>query len=274
MPELPEVETIRRGMETVLPGKTIDSVEINYAGTIKAPPYDELARLLPGMTFTGTGRRGKYLLLYLDDKSVIVVHLRMTGRLFFSEQQLQSDKHTHLVMNFTDGSHIYFHDVRKFGTIWWLPLSRLNEIKGLAALGPEPLSAQFNAEYFINKAKGRSTSIKALLLNQGFVAGLGNIYADEILHRSGILPTRPVNSLSEEEVKALVEAVRLVLSEAISRRGTTFSDYRDAAGLSGSFQNSLRVYQRHCEPCPSCGTAICRSVVAGRGTHFCPGCQH
>jgi formamidopyrimidine-DNA glycosylase len=163
--------------------------------------------------------------------------------------------------------------VRKFGTIYWLPANRICEIGGLASLGPEPLSSDFNLEYFNRQVERRSTSIKALLLNQTFVAGLGNIYVDEVLHKSCILPDRPANSLTGGERVVLIAAVREVLAEAISRRGTTFSDYRDAAGMSGGFQNMLQVYQRHREPCTTCGTCICRSVVAGRGTHFCPTCQ-
>jgi formamidopyrimidine-DNA glycosylase len=273
MPELPEVETIKRGLELVLPGKTIERVDINYAGSIKAPSCEELARQMPGLTFTGAGRRGKYLLLCLDDNSLLVVHLRMTGRFFFSESEIETDKHTHLIIIFKDGSRLYFHDVRKFGTIWWLPVSRACEISGLAALGPEPLSADFDVSYFNSKTDTRSTNIKALLLDQTFVAGLGNIYVDEALHKSGILPTRPAKSLSTRERKKLITSVQEVLLDAISWRGTTFNDYRDAAGMSGQFQNRLSVYQRHHKPCPSCGTCICRTVVAGRGTHFCPSCQ-
>jgi formamidopyrimidine-DNA glycosylase len=273
MPELPEVETIRRGLELVLPQRTIERVNINFTGSVKAPSSEEFARQLPGLTFTGTGRRGKYLLLFLDDKSVIVVHLRMTGRLYFSETKLSTDKHTHVVFTFSDGTYLYFHDVRKFGTIYWLPLNRICEIGGLASLGPEPLSPGFNLEYINNVVERRSTNIKALLLNQTFVAGLGNIYVDEALHRSGILPDRPANSLTCSEREALIAAIRQVLLDAISLRGTTFNDYRDAAGISGDFQNMLQVYRRHNHPCPNCGACICRSVVAGRGTHFCPTCQ-
>lgn len=274
MPELPEVETIRRGLATVLPSRVICDVTVNYSGSIKTSDSQSFRTGLSGRMVTGTGRRGKYLFIHLDDSSTIVIHLRMTGRLVFSETTLVTDKHTHVIFHFQDGSSLYFNDVRKFGTIWWLPDHRLTEISGLATLGPEPLSADFHFPYLNREVEKKTLSIKALLLNQTFLAGLGNIYADEILHRAGILPDRQSRSLSREERLALFEAVREVLDEAIEWRGTTMNDYRDAAGLSGSFQNRLRVYQRQNETCPRCGNIICRSIVAGRGTHFCPNCQY
>ncbi len=273
MPELPEVETIRRGLADVLPSRVISDVTVNYSGSIKNPDPAMLCSGLCGRMVTNIGRRGKYLFIHLDDGSTIVFHLRMTGKLVFSENQLPVDKHTHLIIHFQDGTALYFNDVRKFGTIWWLSDNRLSEISGLASLGPEPLSPDFHFPYLNCEVEKKTISIKALLLNQSFLAGLGNIYADEILHRAGILPQRQSRSLSREERLTLFGAIREVLTEAIEWRGTTLNDYRDAAGLSGSFQNKLRVYQRHNEKCPRCGNIICRSIVAGRGTHFCTGCQ-
>lgn len=274
MPELPEVETIRRGLEIHLPGKAIRSVDIRYAGSLKAPSADTLQAGLPGRRITGTGRRGKYLLLHLDDGSVIVVHLRMTGRLVYNEGEAECDKHTHLVFVFNDYSTLAFTDVRKFGTIWWLPGERLSEITALAKLGPEPLSADFHFPYLNREIEKRTINIKALLLNQEFVAGLGNIYADEILHCAGIQPDRPARTLEKPERQALFAAIREVLAEAIEWRGTTMNDYRDSFGSLGQFQERLQVYRRHEKDCSRCGTTICRTTVAGRGTHFCPGCQH
>lgn len=273
MPELPEVETIRQGLEQVLPGRVFASIDVHYAGSIKAPSVAEFTAQLPGHQVAATGRRGKYLHLYLDDLSVIVIHLRMTGKLIFSTTALARDKHTHVVFNFTDGTCLAFHDVRKFGTIYWLTQERLCEIKGLACLGPEPLGQDFCVEYMVSKFAKRKGSIKALLLNQEFVAGLGNIYADESLHRARIRPDRAAASLTTEEIKTLYQAVCEVLTEAIKCRGTTMSDYRDASGGYGQFQERLRVYQRTGQACLQCGTSIERIVVAGRGTHFCPSCQ-
>ncbi|MDW7651198.1 MAG: bifunctional DNA-formamidopyrimidine glycosylase/DNA-(apurinic or apyrimidinic site) lyase [Bacillota bacterium] len=274
MPELPEVETIRRGLNQVLPGRELADVNIRFAGSVKMPDVQTLCANLPGHRITATGRRGKYLLLYLNDDSALVIHLRMTGRLVFCEGAAECDKHTHVVFTFRDGSTLAFSDVRKFGTIWWLPQKRLAEIKGLAALGPEPLSADFHFPYLNTEIEKRTVAIKALLLNQEFLAGLGNIYADEILHRAGIQPARPARTLTKQERQTLFFVIREVLAEAIEWRGTTMSDYRDSDGSLGRFQERLQVYRRHEKECPRCGSIICRSTVAGRGTHYCPACQH
>lgn len=273
MPELPEVETIRRGLDQVLPGRMFARVDIRYSGSVKTPSAGELQTGLPGRQVTGTGRRGKYLLLFLDDGSALVIHLRMTGQLVFACRAIEPDKHTHLIFHFTDHTLLAFSDIRKFGTIWWLPYERVQEIKGLASLGPEPLSADFHFPYLDREVEKRTINIKALLLNQEILAGLGNIYADEILHRAAIAPDRPARSLTRGERQALFTAIRQVLEEAIEWRGTTMSDYRDSAGGCGQFQDRLRVYQRRNQECYRCGGKINRSVVAGRGTHFCPSCQ-
>jgi formamidopyrimidine-DNA glycosylase len=274
MPELPEVETIRRGLELVLVSRLVERVDLHYTGSLIEPSPAVFKENLPGHTFTGTGRRGKYLLLYLNDDSVMVIHLRMTGRLVFTVDEMETDKHTHMIIHFRDQSGLYFSDVRKFGTIWWLPLHRLNEIHGLASLGPEPLSPDFHFPYLNREVEKRTVNIKTLLLNQTFVAGLGNIYTDEILHHSGIRPDRIARSLTRQERLTLFHAIGEVLEDAISWRGTTLNDYRDAQGQSGQFQEKLRVYQRHNLFCARCGGVISRTVVAGRGTHFCPCCQH
>ena len=274
MPELPEVETIRRGLDQVLPSKIFSAVNIGYGGSVKDPDTDEITTHLPGRCITGTGRRGKYLLVYLDDQSAIVIHLRMTGRLVYAQGAAKTDKHTHVVFSFADGSTLAFSDIRKFGTIWWLPVDRLADIKGMATLGPEPLSADFHFPYLNTEVEKRTVTIKALLLNQQFVAGLGNIYADEILHRAGIQPGRRARSLTKAQRQSLFTTIREVLDEAITCRGTSMSDYRDSAGALGEFQDRLQVYGRNNEECLRCGEKICRIVVAGRGTHYCPGCQH
>ncbi|MCW3490883.1 bifunctional DNA-formamidopyrimidine glycosylase/DNA-(apurinic or apyrimidinic site) lyase [Dethiobacter alkaliphilus] len=274
MPELPEVETIRCGLEQVLPGRVFAAVEIGYGGSIKDPAAADVMTRLPGKRVTGTGRRGKYLQIFLDDDSVLVIHLRMTGQLVFNEGAAVTDKHTHVVFSFTDGSTLAFSDIRKFGTIWWVPISRLDHIKGLATLGPEPLSGDFHFSYLNREVEKRTVTIKALLLNQQFLAGLGNIYADEILHRAQILPQRKARSLSRQERQHLFSAIRDVLAEAIECRGTSMSDYRDSAGALGEFQNRLQVYGRRDQDCPRCQKKISRSKVAGRGTHYCTSCQH
>ncbi|NLM46998.1 MAG: DNA-formamidopyrimidine glycosylase [Firmicutes bacterium] len=273
MPELPEVETIRSGLECVLPGKKVAAVEVRYPQAVKTPTAQELQEKLPGRTVNAVRRRGKYLQIFFNCGTVLVVHLRMTGRLLFSPAPQNWDKHTHVLFYFCDGSVLAFHDVRKFGTIYWLTPDRFSEIHGLHTLGPEPLSADFTACYLQEQAKRRKTSIKSLLLDQRVVAGLGNIYADEALHRAGIRPDRPATSLGAGEITALHRSIRAVLQEAICFRGTTMSDYRDAAGREGGFREHLRVYRRSGLPCPCCGQTIVRTVVGGRGTYFCPRCQ-
>ncbi|MBT9142238.1 MAG: Formamidopyrimidine-DNA glycosylase [Dehalococcoidia bacterium] len=273
MPELPEVETIRRGLEQLLLGREFAAVEVCYQGSLKRPTAEELQQKLPGRRVTSIGRRGKYLLLHLHDDTILVIHLRMTGQLVFSSAAVSVHKHLQLIFSFTDGSCLAFSDIRKFGTIWWLTMECLAELKGLSSLGPEPLSADFHFPYLDREIEKRTINVKALLLNQQFLAGLGNIYADEILHRACVSPERSSRSLTRSERLALFAAIRSVLEEAITRRGTTFSDYRDASGAAGSFQEQLQVYGRRNKPCRRCGQTIERKVVSGRGTHFCPVCQ-
>jgi formamidopyrimidine-DNA glycosylase len=272
LPELPEVETIRRGLEEVLPGLIFAAVEIISPGPLKDLPAEQFAGSVAGKKVLGTGRRGKYLLLDLDDGSGILIHLRMTGRLVFSRHQQQSDRHTRLLFHFTDGSSLSFSDVRKFGTINLLPAGDRCH-PGLSALGPEPLSGDFNFPYLDRELERRVVSVKALLLDQRVIAGLGNIYADEVLHRAGIRPERRARSLNRKERLALFRSIREVLEEAICCRGTTMSDYRDATGSAGTFQERLQVYGRKGRPCLRCAASVCHSHVAGRGTHFCPVCQ-
>jgi formamidopyrimidine-DNA glycosylase len=274
LPELPEVETIRRDLEIALVGRDILGVEVFFAGSVACPSSEIFATGLVGRRFTGAGRRGKYLLLYLDDHSVLVVHLRMTGRLLLFTEKPCLDKHSHLLFKLSGQATLLYHDVRKFGRFWWLPAQQLEQIKGLAALGPEPLSPAFHFPYLDREAEKRTVTVKALLLDQTFLAGLGNIYTDEILFACGILPGRSARSLSRTERRALFDAIRHVLQEALAWRGTTLSDYRDASGETGLFQNRLNVYGRHKQECPRCSQAVCRSVVAGRGTHYCSHCQH
>ena len=274
MPELPEVETIRRGLEQQLLGREFAGVEVCYQGLLKRPRAEEIQQQLPGRRVTSVERRGKYLLLHLHDGTTMVIHLRMTGQLVFSGEAATVQKHLHLIFFFTDGTSLAFSDIRKFGAIWWLPKESLAELKGLSALGPEPLSADFHFPYLDREVEKRTVSIKALLLNQQFLAGLGNIYADEILHRAQVSPERPSRTLTRTERQVLFAAIRSVLKEAIVKRGTTVSDYKDASGAPGSFQEQLQVYGRRSQPCRRCGQTIERKVVSGRGTHFCPACQH
>lgn len=276
MPELPEVETIRRNLNEAVSGLSISAVEVRSPHCLAmetefAP--DLFAHALEGRSFTGFDRRGKYLLARLSGGAALAVHLRMTGRLVHvpagaPEPAGLSPRHVHLILHLSDGGRLIFYDPRKFGRVH---LGRLPG--GLQALGPEPLDPGFTAGVLAGILRGRRAGVKAVLLNQAALAGLGNIYADEALHRAGIHPARRADRLSRREVERLWVAVRAVLSEAILHRGTTFSDYRDGRGEPGGFAALLQVYGREGRPCRRCGRAIERIKVAGRSSRFCPGCQ-
>jgi formamidopyrimidine-DNA glycosylase len=286
MPELPEVETIRRVLARKLTGRRILDADLRapkLAATrlnrsLAAQAHSLEARL-QGRRITGVRRRAKYLLVDLD-RGVLLVHLGMTGQLFAARAGERPaaglpalpDKHTHLILDLTGGWRLYYRDIRKFGRLHWLE-DRAEEARVLGALGPEPLGAEFTPAILSGGLKGRTASIKALLLNQRLVAGLGNIYADEALFRAGIAPRTRGGRLGPARILRLHAAVREVLTEAIRHRGTTMSDYFDPESRKGGFQDRLRAYGRTGEPCPTCGAPIARAVVAQRGTHWCPKCQ-
>lgn len=273
MPELPEVETVRRTLlEGGLVGRRILRVSVLHPDAVRHPGPASFASDLEGQAITGIGRRGKYLLLELAD-GLLVAHLRMTGRLWLSEPDAVALSHTHVVLDLDDGRQLRFRDVRRFGGFHLV--SRLDDPsapRGLRELGPEPqdLSEQALAEACLRHPR---LAVKGLLLDQRVVAGLGNIYVDEGLHRARVHPLRTCDSLSPKELSAIARALREVLAQALANRGTTFLDFRDGAGEPGAFQEFLRVYRREGLPCRSCGAPIAKSRVAGRGTHFCPQCQ-
>ncbi|MQL52792.1 bifunctional DNA-formamidopyrimidine glycosylase/DNA-(apurinic or apyrimidinic site) lyase [Desulfofundulus thermobenzoicus] len=273
MPELPEVETIKRSLEKSLPGLVIEKADIFLPKIIKAPGPEEFCREVAGKTIRKVDRRGKYLLINLSDGLVLAVHLRMTGRLIYSGREAPVPRYTHLILHLDNGHRLYFADMRQFGRLWLVPESGLSAISGLAGLGVEPLSPAFTPDYLAEKLRGRHTRLKPLLLDQRFIAGLGNIYADEALHRAGLHPLREAGSLSAAEVETLYRVIREVLEEGIKCRGTTVRDYVDGTGRAGTFQNKLRVYGRSGLPCPRCGETITRIKTGGRSACFCPGCQ-
>jgi formamidopyrimidine-DNA glycosylase len=273
MPELPEVETIRRDLENLIQGKAIKDIRLYYDGFIKYPGKDEFVANLTGKKVRATGRRGKYLFLHLSEGFSLVVHLRMTGRILYHPQGAPPDKHTHGVFLFAGGGELHFHDVRKFGTMWLITSETLCCITGLAALGPEPLEEEFSAGGLCQQCQKTRSSIKSLLLSQKAAAGIGNIYADEALFRAGLNPERPADSLNRGEVEKLWAAIREVLQEGLKARGTSMRDYRDATGSSGSFQDFLKVYGHKGKPCPRCGCMIERKKIVGRSSHYCPACQ-
>ncbi len=280
MPELPEVETIRRVLQDVLPGRCITAVSSCQPRMLRGQAPQAFEDGLVGRRVEAVDRRGKFLLIRLDRKTLLV-HLGMTGQIFAcSDDDGASvptlrpglpDKHTHLRMKLTHGLQLYFRDARMFGR--YALIDAEEEQALFRRLGPEPLGTRFTARELFERTRGRRTSIKALLLDQRAVAGVGNIYADESLFRAGIHPETPAGDLTPEQARKLLRAIRRVLREAIHSGGTTFSDYLDPRDRRGTFQRKLHVYGRQGEPCFRCGGLIQKSVVAQRGTHFCPRCQ-
>lgn len=274
MPELPEVETVRRSLLPVVLNKRIESVEVYTKRVLQNRLDQEFKELLEGRSFRDLRRRGKYLIFSLEDDLELVAHLRMTGRLiYYSNADIPLAKHTSAVFHFASGDELRFEDVRKFGTLDLVPAGSYETIKGLDTLGLEPLDEEFTLDHFASLLQGKKTKIKALLLDQTKVAGLGNIYVDESLFQAGIHPERSADSLTPEETDLLHKAIKEVLKSAIAHQGTTFRDYRTGFGQEGSFQNRLQIYGKKGENCPRCGVKLEHKKVAGRTSHFCPACQ-
>jgi formamidopyrimidine-DNA glycosylase len=223
--------------------------------------------------FVDIVRRGKYLLFRLSDGYTLVVHLRMTGQLRFATCEEDVPRHTHIVLDLSGGHQLRYTDIRQFGFWFFARNEEIAQVAGLDKLGPEPLEDDFSVAYIMDRFLGRRGKLKAMLLDQTFVAGVGNIYADEALFMARLHPLRTPDSLTQDEVERLRSALRDVLAAGVKLRGTTFSDYVDGLGLSGSFQNQLLVYGRTGQPCRGCAGVVERIVVAGRGTHICSRCQ-
>jgi formamidopyrimidine-DNA glycosylase len=265
MPELPEVETIRRSMLS-LQGVCVGGIQIERADIIREQAF--APELLIGQAWQAVERRGKFLSFIFAADRVMTVHLGMSGR-FYIASALPEEKHIHLVIRLEDGSLLIYQDPRRFGGIWFTSGPSGN----VAALGVEPLEAAFSAAYLRQTLKGRKAAVKNLLLNQRLIAGLGNIYADEALFAAGILPDRPGGDLKAAEIRRLRQAIVQVLTDSITARGTTFRDYRDGWNQAGSFQQQLKVYGRDGKPCALCGTVIQMVRIGGRSSHYCTGCQ-
>lgn len=270
MPELPEVETIRRSLVPHLVGDEVRAVPLLDTHAVAEPSPDAIAGLLPGQRISAVERRAKYLVFALDTLN-LVVHLRMSGRLKLTKP-VEDMRYLRAQWNLTSGHVLCFYDVRRFGRIWLVDDARLAEL--FAPLGPEPFDPNLTAEVLAERLGRRTTSLKSILLNQHFIAGLGNIYVDEVLFACKLHPRMPADSLDEEQVAALLNTTRRILRAAIANGGTTFDAvYSDAEGRPGRYREHLAVYRRAGEPCLNCGTPIARIVVAQRGTHVCPRCQ-
>jgi formamidopyrimidine-DNA glycosylase len=266
---LPEVETIVRGLARAVTGKRIDRVELRLPKMGIAPPGVDFRASVAGQRITGVTRRGKYALLGLESGHTLVTSLRMTGRLIVAKAGQPESPGTHLVLWFTDGRRLDFADVRTFGR---MRLAEPGEPWD-RELGVEPLSSGFTQEGFIGMLSGRTTPVKAFLLDQRRIAGIGNIYACEALWEARIRPGRPAKALTKPAARRLHGAIVDVLHRAIEMRGTSVDDYVDAEGLRGGFQNVLSVYGRLGKPCLRCGAPIVRTVLAQRGTWWCRNCQ-
>lgn len=273
MPELPEVESVRRTLLPHLQGRRISGVTLYKPGQIRYPEPEAFVAQISGAEITGISRRGKYLLLELDGRRQLIAHLRMSGRLYISDPASPLAKHTHVVYDLDDGRQLRYTDMRTFGGFHLLGPAGEGAPEGLLRLGPEPMDPACSAEYLHQAMASRRGKVKALLLDQHLLSGLGNIYADETLFLSGIHPERPGASLSLADCERLRQALLDVLGRAIAKRGTTFSLYVDGQGRAGDFYEDLQVYGQDGTPCRTCGTIIRKIRVGGRGTHFCPHCQ-
>ncbi|MEL7329991.1 MAG: DNA-formamidopyrimidine glycosylase [Cyanobacteria bacterium J06634_6] len=294
MPELPEVETVRRGLSRVSLNQPVRGGEVCLDRIIAYPEQaDAFLDGVVGSKIDSWHRRGKYLMAKLvspgqsttestkggesasESTGWLGVHLRMTGQLLWVSQQEPVQKHCRARLFFDDDRELRYVDQRTFGRLWWVPPSAPIEtvMTGLQRLGPEPFSDDFSAEYFIGALKGRKKPIKNALLDQQIVAGIGNIYADEALFLSGIRPKVMCNRLSKPKLTRLHQAIRDVLQTSIDSGGTTFSDFRDVHGTNGNYGGVAWVYDREGEACRKCGSAIARIKLAGRSSHYCPTCQ-
>jgi len=264
MPELPEVETIARILKPDLIGRTILSADLRWSRTLAMPSPKKFKEQIKGQKIVDIGRRAKYLIIQLADFHLLV-HLRMSGDLFIKDSTNKPEKHDRLVLKLSNNRSLIFNDTRKFGRVWLT--SNTEEVLG--KLGPEPLSKDFSPQWLHSALHNKHRQLKPLLLDQSFLAGLGNIYTDEALHIAKLHPVAVSDSVTAKQAEALYEAIRAVLKEGIRRNGASI----DWVYRGGEFQNHFRVYDRAGKPCPVCGTKVARLVVGQRGTHICPKCQ-
>jgi formamidopyrimidine-DNA glycosylase len=269
MPELPEVETTVRALRQPLLGQTITGVRSDWPRQVIEPDIREMDARIGGRKIQSINRRGKYLVFGLEGGEHLIIHLKMSGHLSVVPAEIPPDKHVHTVFTLAGGRELRFRDTRKFGRVYLV--QELDNVLG--PLGPEPLSPQFTAEDLLHRLQGRRRVLKPLLLDQTFIAGIGNIYADEALHRAQLLPTRISNDLTRDESRALHSAIQWVLRLAITREGASIDNYRKPDGSKGEMQEAFAVYGRTGEPCHRCGAIIERMVLGGRSTHFCRSCQ-
>lgn len=274
MPELPEVETVCRSLRQTVLQQTIESVTVRLPRLLQQDEPDTFSKKLEGRRFCAVRRRGKYILLDLSDGETLVVHLRMTGKLLYLPASEPWGKHTHIVFALSDGHTLRYDDVRQFGTLQLTETAGCMGLSCLAALGPEPLEDDFTPQWLQQHMTGKKQKAKAFLLDQHNIAGIGNIYADEILFQAGIHPEEPVCKLADiATAERLWFAIRDRLSQGIAYGGSSIKDYVDSLGQSGSFQKLHKAYGRSGQPCVECGCLLEKMVSGGRSSVYCPNCQ-
>lgn len=273
MPELPEIEVLRRSLEPHLLGDRIERVEVRNAGLREPVRTRELARRAVGREIRALRRRSKYLLIDLEAGGTVVIHLGMSGRLTVAPGEAPLEAHEHVAFHLRSGRRLRLRDPRRFGLVFALPTGRLEEDEHFAHLGVEPLEPGFSGEVLARAAAGRRGPVKSFLMDARVVVGVGNIYASETLFRAGVHPLRSVGRIAAARWDRIAESAVAVLRQAIAEGGTTLNDFADGEGRSGYFQVSLSAYGREGEPCLACGRPIRRIVQAGRSTFYCHGCQ-
>ncbi|KMM37426.1 DNA-formamidopyrimidine glycosylase [Guptibacillus hwajinpoensis] len=273
MPELPEVETVKRTLEELIIGKKITEVHVKWPKIIKRPDdIEEFKMKVVGQSFKRVERRGKFLKLFLEE-DVIVSHLRMEGKYRMNQSGEEADHHTHVFFVFDDGTELRYHDVRKFGTMHLFPIGTEELVLPLAQLGHEPFSPEFTVDVLKEGFKKTTRKVKTVLLDQTLVVGLGNIYVDEALFKAGIHPERIASTLNEREMERLQFEIVDTLMEAVNKGGSTIRSYVNSQGKIGTYQDNLFVYGRVGLECKSCSNVLEKIVVGGRGTTYCPVCQ-
>ncbi len=272
MPELPEVETVRKTLNNMILGRTIKSIDIHYSKIIKDVSILEFRNKLVGQTLKDISRYGKYLIFIFEDIALIS-HLRMEGKYFIKDSLDPLEKHEHIVFNFTDNSSLRYHDVRKFGTMDLRDLNEIYTTYPISKLGYEPYDILMTKNHLKGKLKNKNTAIKTCLLDQTIITGLGNIYVDEVLFLSNLHPERKPKTLNDNDYENIITNATNVLYKAIELGGTTIRSYTSSLGVTGRFQNELNVHMKKGEPCPKCSTIIEKKKVNGRGSYYCPKCQ-
>ncbi|MGI6413127.1 MAG: bifunctional DNA-formamidopyrimidine glycosylase/DNA-(apurinic or apyrimidinic site) lyase [Syntrophomonadaceae bacterium] len=267
MPELPEVETIKNSLQSIV-GEKVSQIDVRRKDIIRLQEYEP--GKVTGSPISAVTRRGKYLVISFKNQLYLVIHLGMSGRIYLQGSDQPVDlPHVHLIVHLGNHQTLVYQDPRRFGGVWFL-----RDIQPFfARLGIEPLTGDFTPDYLEQITRGRRIAIKSLLLVQNLISGIGNIYADEALFEAGIRPSRPAQSLSREEIGKLCQAIKKVLQKSIRYRGTTFRDYRDGSNQPGSFQDELKVYGKINQKCPVCDQILRREKIGGRSSFFCPGCQ-